>query len=389
MAVAGGSIGGLTAALVLRDLGCDVQVYERSASTLQARGAGIALHPMTVRYFTEHDALDTEEVTIELPWLRFLGRDGAVEYEEMMNYRFSSWNTIYRALLGNFDPARYHLGMELIRFEQDARGVTLWFAQGVTARADLLVCADGINSTARAVLQPRAGPSYAGYVAWRCMVREDTLESATFSRLRDAITYELLPAGHVLVYPIPSLQGDLCPGRRLANLVWYHNYDEGEALDDLMTDRTGRLRSVSVPPGAVRQEYVDWTRAFAAQHMAPQIADVVVKAAEPFVQAIYDIEVDRMAFGRVCLLGDGAFAVRPHAAAGTAKACADAWALRDALAGMAGDVVGALRRWEASQLVLGRQLLHRAREMGRRSQFDHSWVPGDPSLRLGLYGPGK
>ena len=40
--VVGGSLGGLTAALVLRDAGCDVRVFERSSSALQARGAGIA-----------------------------------------------------------------------------------------------------------------------------------------------------------------------------------------------------------------------------------------------------------------------------------------------------------------------------------------------------------
>ena len=50
---------------------------------------------------------------------------------------------------------------------------------------------------------------------------------ASFEALRDSITYCLLPSGHVLVYPIPSLDGDLEPGRRLANLVWYHNYEAG------------------------------------------------------------------------------------------------------------------------------------------------------------------
>ena len=52
VAIMGGSIGGLTAALVLRDLGCEVDVYERSTTALEARGAGIGLHPMTIRYFT-------------------------------------------------------------------------------------------------------------------------------------------------------------------------------------------------------------------------------------------------------------------------------------------------------------------------------------------------
>ena len=40
--VMGGSVGGLTAALVFRDVGCEVRVFERSSAALQARGAGIA-----------------------------------------------------------------------------------------------------------------------------------------------------------------------------------------------------------------------------------------------------------------------------------------------------------------------------------------------------------
>ena len=126
VAVVGGSIGGLTAALVLRDLGCEVDVYERSGSALQDRGAGIGLHPMTVRYFDETDPLDTERVAIELPWLRFLNRDGSTRYEEIMRYRFSSWNTIYRTLLAGFAPERYRLGCEMVRFEQDEAGVTVF-----------------------------------------------------------------------------------------------------------------------------------------------------------------------------------------------------------------------------------------------------------------------
>ena|SRR5665213_1069848 len=43
--VVGGSIGGLTAALLLRDEGWDVHVHERSPAALQSRGAGIVVHP--------------------------------------------------------------------------------------------------------------------------------------------------------------------------------------------------------------------------------------------------------------------------------------------------------------------------------------------------------
>jgi 2,6-dihydroxypyridine 3-monooxygenase len=47
--IAGGSIGGLTAALLLRDLGCEVDVYERSSAALEDRGAGIVVLPITER----------------------------------------------------------------------------------------------------------------------------------------------------------------------------------------------------------------------------------------------------------------------------------------------------------------------------------------------------
>jgi 2-polyprenyl-6-methoxyphenol hydroxylase-like FAD-dependent oxidoreductase len=77
-----------------------------------------------------------------------------------------------------------------------------------------------------------------------------------------------------------------------------------------------------------------------------------------------------MAFGRVCLTGDAAFALRPHAAAGTAKAAADAWALAEALAATHGDVEAALPRWERRQLAVGRAVLERTRRNGDKSQFE-------------------
>jgi len=88
-------------------------------------------------------------------------------------------------------------------------------------------------------------------------------------------------------------------------------------------------------------------------------------------------------------MGDAAFAARPHAAAGTAKAAANAWALAEALEGARGDVETALLKWEPEQLTLGRNLVERARRIGNRSQFEGNWEPGDPSLNFGLYEPGR
>lgn len=388
IAIVGGSIGGLTAALVLRDLGCDVNVYERSTAELEARGAGIVLHPVTVRYFEERRHLDAARVSVSLPWLRFLDRDGSVAYEERTNYRFSSWNTLYRNLLACFDHNRYHLGHEMVDVEQDGRRARLRFANGATTSADLVVCADGVSSRSRAILQPHVAPRYAGYVAWRGTIPESELSPPTLRRLGDAITYHLTAEGHVLIYPIPGPSGELTPGRRTQGFVWYHNYADGDELHDLLTDRTGRRRDSSVPPGRMQDPHVAWARRYAAATFPPTIAEVVTRTVDPFVQVVLDVAVGRMAFGRVCLIGDAAILVRPHAGAGTAKACSDAWALGDALLEAGGDPQTALAAWAPRQLAVGHALMERARWMGDGSQFRHDWTPGDPRLRFGLFQAG-
>jgi 2-polyprenyl-6-methoxyphenol hydroxylase-like FAD-dependent oxidoreductase len=81
VAVFGGSIGGLISALVLRDAGCDVQVFERSRIRLEGRGAEIVLHPVTVRYLEATRSLDLERVAAPASVLRYLTRDGQVLLE--------------------------------------------------------------------------------------------------------------------------------------------------------------------------------------------------------------------------------------------------------------------------------------------------------------------
>ena len=71
------------------------------------------------------------------------------------------------------------------------------------------------------------------------------------------------------------------------------------------------------------------------------------------------------------------------------RAAADAWALHDALQQADGDIAAALRKWEPSQLALSAALAERVVAMGERAQFTNTWIPGDPELRFGLYGPGR
>ena len=387
IAIAGGSIGGLTAACLLRSLGHDVTIYERSSRELEQRGAGIGFLKAASRYLVERAGVDVDDISVTTPFIRYLGRDNAVLHEQAHPYRFSSWNTVYRRMLEAHGPDGYELGHDVTGWQSSGAGVTVAFANGASNAADLLICADGVGSSSRTRLLPEAEAGYAGYVAWRGMVPESDLPGDLAGRLTQAITYHVTANSHVLVYPIPALDGSVEPGQRLVNFVWYRNYQEGGDLDDLLTDRCGVRRELSVPPGMMAPHHVAEARAVAAARLPDDIAAVVLGAEELFIQVVYDIEIDQMAFGNVCLLGDAAFVARPHAAAGTAKAAEDGWVLARALEECS-SLNEALGAWEYSQLALGRTLVDRARRIGRRSQVENSWTPGDPELIFGLYEAG-
>jgi 2,6-dihydroxypyridine 3-monooxygenase len=388
VAVVGGSLGGLTAALVLRDAGFDVTIHERSGTVLEERGAGIGFLPDSARYLVERAHVDLDDISISTDRIRYLARDGTITHDIAQPYRFSSWNTIYRSLLTCFGRDRYQLGHEAIGHDSGDDHVVVHFADGTSEAVDLLVCADGIGSGFRSRLIPDATRRYAGYVAWRGMVPEAHLEPADAQALSDAITYHVFANSHILVYPIPGLDGSVEPGRRLINYVWYRNYLAGDDLDDVLTDESGERRELSLPPGVARADHVAEVRATAAARLPRLIANVVTGVEQPFVQVIYDVDVPRMVFGRTCLVGDAAWVVRPHAAAGTAKAAADGWALAGALA-QHESVPEALIAYERQQMELGRQLLERTRRIGTHSQITCTWDPRDPELVFGLREPGR
>jgi 2,6-dihydroxypyridine 3-monooxygenase len=382
VAVVGGSIGGLTAALVLRALGCEVDVYERASAPLEGRGAGIVLHRETLRWPTGPGGVPVERMSTPCRALRYLARDGSVAYERPSDLRFTAWNTLYLNLLGDFGEERYHRGAAAA----DVAGGGVRLASGALARAELVVAADGADSTLRRRLLPGVRWRPAGYVGWRGLVAEEDLPEEVLDRVADGITYYATAGTHIVVYPIPDAGGEVDPGRRRINYVWYRNLDE-PGLDALLDDGEGGLR-LSVPPGGVPEANVEELRATARELLPPPLAVVVTSTGQPFVQVIGDLASPRMALGRVAIVGDAAFVARPHAAAGTAKACADAWALGEALGEAGGDVDAALARWEPRQLEVGRNLVARAARNGDRSQFGGGWTPGDPSLAFGLYGPG-
>jgi len=246
-------------------------------------------------------------------------------------------------------------------------------ADGRKLTVDLVVGADGWDSTVRQDLLPGVRPRHSGYLAWRGLADEADLPAEVSRVLVDRFTFAEVPAGgHALAYLVPGADGELAAGTRRVNWVWYVAADAalGCWLDGELPEAAGRRRALSVPPGAAGAGFVTEVRARARRELPPVLAELVERTEQPFVQTVVDLESPRMAWQRCALIGDAAFVPRPHTAAGTAKAAGDVLALAGALAAAGpGREPEALARWEPARLAEGRHLAEHGRHLGASLGF--------------------
>jgi 2-polyprenyl-6-methoxyphenol hydroxylase-like FAD-dependent oxidoreductase len=299
-------------------------------------------------------------------------QDGRVALEYPYRQTLTAWDRLYDMLRRAFPAAHYHRGSELVTVEERSDGVAARFADGSIAEADLLVGADGLRSTVRAQFLPGIMPIYVGYAAWRALVPDRAIAPDLHAQVFDHMAFCLPPGEQILGYPVAGPNNDLRPGYRRYNLVWYRPADAFQ-LQRLLTDDVGTTHAVSIPPPLISRTVVAEMRDAAQSILAPQFRDLIRLVGRPMLQAIYDIESPRMAFGRVAIIGDAAFVARPHVGAGVAKAAQDALALAQALARVGADnIAAALREMEATQLPFGRRIIARARELGACLQPCHA-----------------
>ena len=343
----GGSMGGLLAAAFLRDEGFEAGIFERSTRPLESRGAGIVLHPAT----TAPIAQDVGAYSTATGFERYLDRAGDITHEHAGHYRFTSYRALQLALVSGLDADRYHFGHEVTSFTLDEQA-TVTLTDGERRRFDLLICADGVRSRARNVV----ARGTAGFRRVRRMAR-DGGGAQPLDRGGEHVRgcHHLLHRSRrpILIYPIPGPDGDR-PGDRLINWERYRNVS-ADQLRQTPTARDGRLQDISVSADRVSLAAVAELRENACDTFPPQVAELVCTSPEPFVQVVFDLAVDHMAFGSAALIGDAAFALRPHIASGTAKAAEDGRTLARPLAEAGGCVPDALARWEARSCSSGAQ----------------------------------
>ncbi len=333
----GAGIGGLSAAISLRQAGWQVRVFERATSAREL-GFGLALAPnavLALRSLGVADAVLSRGFPPTRGDLRRI--DGTVLKRVHLPpgalggpFTVALRPALHGALLDAVGSAALELGRDATSFNVAGSRVTLSFDRGPDAEGDLLVGADGIGSAIRRALHPSEGPPRpCGIVAVRGAVH-------------GAITH--LDGLSAVYYLGPGLESVLVRASE-TGIYWFLSM-AAEIVPAGMTDAA----------------------AIVAQ-MAPRFDDTFRAITSATNDLRFDTLVDRdpLPFwgrGVVTLLGDAAHPVLPHTGQGAAQALVDAVELGRALSGE-GPVDAALRRYEEDRRRKTAALLTRGRRVAR------------------------
>ncbi|KAI5209506.1 FAD/NAD(P)-binding domain-containing protein [Aureobasidium subglaciale] len=370
--IVGGSLAGLMHALtiVTHCPSTKVTILERSPTALlHNQGAGVVAGSDTQAFFSRY-VCPGHDFAVSSRRRQYLDRNGDVikQSVEDRDQRMTSWDTLYRFLRWRVDDmdikdyvsgsdledlqarlsgqshgnANYQYGCKVVSVADmgPTEGILIrWINKsGVEeqATADLVIAADGANSSVRKVLLPSVERTYAGYVAVRGTVPEEEISESAAEAFIEKFTFFHAEGTQILAYVIPGDNGTLDPGKRLVNWVWYRNYmQDSTELADLMTGEDGSRHRVTLPPDQMKDETWVKQKQDAKGILPAQFAELVNKTTHPFVQAITDniSPTNQCCDGRLYLVGDALAGFRPHTAASTSQAAFDASTLGEWLEG--------------------------------------------------------
>ncbi|MGW7255083.1 FAD-dependent oxidoreductase [Streptomyces sp. NPDC054834] len=171
--VIGGGIAGTAVALALHKAGLEVAVFEAHPDTAEDIGAFLTLASNGMRALAQLDATDAvTAIGFPLTSMRLLDSQGAeLAHAPMgeaddpaLRYRCLRRGELNAALQA--EAVRRGIGLShgtrLLSVDDGRDHVTARFSDGSTVTGDLLIGADGLNSTVRRLIAPGARPGYAG-----------------------------------------------------------------------------------------------------------------------------------------------------------------------------------------------------------------------------------
>lgn len=354
--IIGAGMGGLTAALALQSQGHHVSVHDR-VRELRPAGAALSIWSNGARILHQLGlGPDIEQASGNMQAMRYFSHDGTLLTGFSLTPLYDAVgqpacpiarSELQRLLLEAVGHEHVHLGEHCRDFSTDAQGVTVYFDNAPTRRADLLIIADGTHSRLRdRVAGKTIQRRYCGYVNWN---------------VRVPARADLAPLDHWDQYIGHHQRVSLMPmgsgGNADHEPEFYCFFDVPLSLEALEEKRDDKAD--------LRRHFDGW---------APEVTRLIERF-DPALMArvpIHDIDpLDSLVGERVALLGDAAHAMAPDLGQGGCQAMEDAWVLANAL-GEHDDLAAALAAYDRARVDRVGDIILRAR---KRADMTHGHDP--------------
>jgi salicylate hydroxylase len=333
--IAGGGVGGLAAAIALRQQGHEVTVFEQARGFSRV-GADINLTPNVVRAIDGLGAGAAIRRTGAQPTFR-ISRDWDTGQETsrlgMGNVAEEQYGapqvTIHRAdilaaLAEQFPIENIQFDKRLKTLTQNDAGVTLQFEDGGEATFDVVVGADGIHSRVRSALFGEEHPRFTGVVSFRSVVPTERVKHVPEI---EAFTKWWGPNPQSQIVTFPLNQGR-------------------ETFVFATTGQDSWTEESWTSPGDVNELRGFYKDFHGDARALLEACDTTLKS------ALYERDpLPQWSVGTVTLLGDACHPMLPFMAQGAGMAIEDAVVLGRALAGVSSraQAAGALQRYEKTR----------------------------------------